>query len=68
LAYDALVAKYRRGSTKMDRAALRSVATEARAVQAEKDVVGGLTFGSILVGDADVEEVRAARSLARTRS
>lgn len=58
LAYRALIAKYRRGA-RVDRALLRSVATEQRAVQAEQGIVGGLTLGFILSGDDDVEEIRA---------
>jgi len=58
LAYRALTTKYARG-VKLDRAALRSVATEERAVQAEKDIVGGLVFGFILTGEDDGDEIRA---------
>lgn len=43
----------------MERTKLRSVATESRAIQAEKAIVGGLTLGFVLRGDDDVEEVRA---------
>jgi hypothetical protein len=56
--YRGLVAKYRRGA-KVDRVLLRSVATEQRAVQAEKAIVGGLALGFILSSDDDVEEIRA---------
>jgi len=59
MAYRLLVSKYLRGETRLDRAALRSVATESRAVEAEKIIVGGLTIGFILKGPEDVNEVRA---------
>jgi hypothetical protein len=58
LAYRALTTKYARG-VKLDRTALRSVATEKRAVQAEKDILGGLAFGFTLKGEDDVDEIRA---------
>jgi hypothetical protein len=58
LTYRALIANYRRG-TRVDRAKLRTVATESRSVEAEKAIVGGLTLGFVLQGAPDLEEVRA---------
>jgi hypothetical protein len=58
MAYRALIQKYSRG-TMVDRAELRTVATEQRAVDAEKAIVGGLTLGYILSGEPDLDEVRA---------
>lgn len=57
LTYHGLVAKYRKGAT-LDMAALRSVATEARAVQTGKTIVAGLSAGFILYGD-DAHEIRS---------
>lgn len=48
MTYRALTTKYAKG-VKVDRAKLRTVATEKRAVEAEKVIVGGLSSGSSCV-------------------
>jgi hypothetical protein len=58
LRYDGLVAKYSRGQ-KVDRAELRTAATESRAAKAELDITGGLTIGFILQGPPDEHEIRS---------
>jgi hypothetical protein len=58
LTYHALFSKFSKG-TKLDMAALRSVATDAFAVQVGKNIVDGLDLGFIRYGDEDMHEIRA---------
>ena len=58
LTYHALFSKFSKGA-KLDMVALRSVATDAFAVEVGKNIVDGLNLGFILYGNEDVHEVRA---------
>jgi hypothetical protein len=58
LLYDGLVAKYSRGQM-VNRAELRTAATESRAVGAEKEISGGFAMGFILHGPADEHQIRS---------
>lgn len=58
LTYHALFSKFSKGA-KLDMVALRSVATDAFAVEVGKNIVDGLNLGFILYGNDDVHEVRA---------
>jgi hypothetical protein len=58
LTYHVLFSKFSKGAT-LDMVALRSVATDAFAVQVGKNIVDGLKLGFVLHGNDDVHEVRA---------